>query len=265
MASEQENGSWLRLAGKTALVTGGTRNIGRAIAEGFAEAGANVAVIGGSDHDALQETLAALAAYDVRSTGVVQGVGEAAGLQEAYRTITAEIGEIDIVANVAATRPKVPTPEITVENWEEVMNVNVRSHLLLAQAALPGMQERGFGRIINFSGMNFYWGRQSRTHVVTSKGAVVALTRALAYENARLGVTVNTLVPGSIGTVRQHPEWFPEPEKSRERQMDRVPMGRLGTTEEVVSTTLFLASPRAAYITGQEIFVTGGAHPLVHN
>jgi len=255
---------WLRLGGYTALVTGGTRNIGRGVAEGFADAGANVAVIGGSDRTALHDTLETLATRRVRSTGLLQPLDDADGLARAVRQITSEVGEIDILVNIAAIRPKVELEDITLADWESVMALNLRAPFLLAQAVLPGMRRRGFGRIINFSGMNFYWGRQARSHVVTSKGGIVALTRALASECARDGVTVNTVVPGSIATVRSRPEWFPNAEEARSRQLDRVPMGRLGTVDEVVSLTLFLASPRSSYTTGQDFFVTGGSHPLVH-
>jgi 3-oxoacyl-[acyl-carrier protein] reductase len=245
-------------------VSGGTRNIGRGIAEGFAEAGADVAVIGGSDPEALDATLQAIGAHGVRGAGTIQPLDDPDGVREAYERLAGDIGPIDIVVNVAAVRPRVELADITTTEWDRVLSINLRGPFQLAQAAFPGMVERGFGRIINFSGMNAYWGRHSRAHVVTSKGAIVALARALATEGAAHGVTANTIVPGTIDTERHSPEWYPDPAQRRSRQLERVPMGRLGTVDDVVSAVLFLASPRAGYITGQELFVTGGSFPLVH-
>jgi 3-oxoacyl-[acyl-carrier protein] reductase len=254
----------LQLGGRRALVSGGTRNIGRAIAEGFAAAGADVAVIGGRDRPALDATLEAVSAHGVRAAGAIQSLDDPDGLHRVLDRLTNEIGAIDILVNVAAVRPRVELADISVHEWDRVLAVNVRAPFLLAQAVFPGMCERGFGRIVNFSGMNAYWGRHSRAHVVTSKGAIVALSRALATEGAAHGVTVNTLVPGTIDTDRHAPEWYPDPVRRPKRQLDRVPMGRLGKPDDVVSAVLFLASPRSAYITGQELFVTGGSFPLVH-
>jgi len=262
--NERTDCSWLQLEGRRALVSGGTRNIGRAISVGFAEAGADVAVIGGSDPDALDATLQAIGVHGVRGAGTIQSLDDPEGVRHAYARLAGEIGPIDILVNVAAVRPRVELADITTAEWDRVLGINLRGPFQLAQAALPGMVERGFGRIVNFSGMNAYWGRHSRTHVVTSKGAMVALSRALATEGAAHGVTVNTLVPGTIDTERQRPEWYPDPAQRRSRQLERVPMGRLGTVDDVVSAVLFLSSPRAGYITGQELFVTGGSFPLVH-
>ena len=262
-AGHEEGRGWLQLEGKCALVSGGTRAIGRAVAEGLADAGANVAVIGGSDTEALDATLASLAERDVRSMGLIQPLEDPVGVPSAVARIADELGPIDILINVAAVRPRVELADITLEEWDRVMAINLRAPFLLSQAVMPGMRERGFGRIINFSGMNAYWGRHSRTHVVTSKGGMVAFSRGLASECLRDGVTVNTVVPGTIDTVRRSPEWYPEPEARRARQLERVPMARLGTLDEISSVVLFIASPRSSYMTGHEFFVTGGSYPLV--
>jgi 3-oxoacyl-[acyl-carrier protein] reductase len=254
---------WLQLAGKNVLVSGGTRNVGRAVAEGFADAGANVAVIGGSDQGALDETLALLGQRPVTSYGVIQPLEESSGPASAVEACVAGIGPIDVLVNVAAVRPHVEGDQITAEEFDHVLAINLRAPFLLAHAVIPHMRERGFGRIVNFSGINAYWGRKNRSHVVTSKGGVIALTRALALDTAEHGITVNTVVPATIDTERSHPEWYPDAAERRARQLERIPMGRLGTTDEVVSVVLFLASPRASYVTGQEVFVTGGSYPLV--
>ena len=260
---EKGDFAWLELGGRKALVTGGTRNVGRGVAEGLAAAGCDVAVLGGSDEDALAETLTSLRSHGGRAAGRLQPLDDAPGLKQTAAELIDELDGFDVLVNVAAVRPLAELDDITVEEWDRVLAINVRAPFLLAQAVIPGMRERGHGRIINFSGMNAYWGRKARTHVVTSKGAIVALTRALASTTATDGITVNTVVPGTIDTDRQHPSWFPNAPERRARQLERVPMGRLGEVEDVVSLVLFLASPRAAYSTGQEFFVSGGGFPLV--
>lgn len=255
--------SWLQLAGKHVLVSGGTRNVGRAVAEGFADAGADVSVIGGSDRGALEETLASLGERPTRSFGVIQPLQESSGPASAVEACTAELGPIDVLVNVAAIRPHVEGDRITADDFDQVIATNLRAPFLLSHAVIPQMRERGFGRIVNFSGINAYWGRKNRSHVVTSKGGMVALTRALALDTAQDGITVNTVVPATIDTERSHPEWYPDAAGRRARQLERIPMGRLGTTDEVVSVVLFLASPRSSYVTAQEVFVTGGSFPLV--
>lgn len=261
--NEQSDSAWLELRGRKALVTAGTRNVGRGVAEGLAAAGCDVAVIGGSDEAALADTLQSLRSHGVRAAGRLQQLDDAVGVKQTVAGLMDELDGFDVLANVAAVRPLAELDDITVEEWDRVLAINVRAPFLLAQAVIPGMRERGYGRIINFSGMNAYWGRKARTHVVTSKGAMVALTRALASATATDGITVNTVVPGTIDTVRQHASWFPNPGERRARQLERVPMGRLGDVDDVVSLVLFLASPRAAYSTGQEFFVSGGGFPLV--
>lgn len=256
---------WLQLNGLTALVAGGTRSTGRGIAEGLADAGANVAVIGGSDQNALADTVEGLRGRGVKAAGALIPFEEPERIRPGVEELAAQTGEFDILVVVTALRPAVPLQETSIADWTRVMTVNAGAPFFLAQAVMEGMLRRGFGRIINFGGINFYWGRQNRASVVSSKGAVVGLSRALARDGAKHGVTVNTVVPGSISTITQHPEWYPEAETKRARQLDRVPMGRLGQIDEVVATTLFLASPRSSFITGQEFMVTGGSHPLVQD
>lgn len=253
---------WLELAGKRALVTGGTRNIGRGIASGLAREGVDVAVIGGADHQALDETLRELAEHGVKVAGAVQPLEDAQGLADTVSQLSDELGHFDILINNAAIRPHAPLGDISVKEWDLVNAVNLRAPFLLAQMLLPGMKERGYGRIVNFSGMDAYWGRHSRAHVTASKGGMVGLSRALASECARDGVTVNTLVPGTIDVHRHTPQWYPNPEMRWQRRRERIPMGRLGEIDEVVAVALFLVSPRASYMTGHEFFVSGGSYPL---
>ena len=259
--------NWLQIAGLNALVAGGTRSVGRAIAEALADEGANVAVIGGSNQSALDETLTSLRGRGGKAAGALVPFEKPEGIRPAVEALAEEVGAFDILITVTALRPAVPMSEIGADDWTKIMTVNAGAPFFLAQAVLDGMRERGFGRIINFGGLNFYWGRENRGPVVSSKGAIVGLTRALARDGAKHGVTANIVVPGSIDTGNDtvHPEWYPDHQNKRARQLDRVPMGRLGTINEVVDATLFLASPRSSFTTGQELYVTGGSHPLVQD
>jgi len=255
--------SWLQLDGRRALVTGGTQNIGRRIAVGLAEAGAHVYVHGGSDQAALDATLEELAALPGECDGGLQELGDAAGVRAFADDVVESFGPVDILINNAAIRPRADLVDIESDDWDEVMAVDLRAPFLLAQRFVPGMIERGFGRVVNISGMDAYWGRRARAHVSTAKLGIVGLSRALASECAQSGVTVNTVVPGTIDTQRKHLEWYPGLEERYQRRSERIPMGRLGTPQEVADTVLFLTSPRASYTTGQEFFLSGGGYPLV--
>lgn len=258
----RESMGWLGLEGRNALISGGTRNIGQAIAVLLARAGANVAVIGGKGQDALDETMELLSGEGVRTAGELQDLSDADGAVAAYHSLERGVGSFDIVMNVAAVRPAVGMGEISYEGWDYVNHVNLRAPFILARLALPGMLERDFGRIVNFSGMDAYWGRRDRVHVSTSKLGVTGLSRALASECADTGVTVNTIVPGTIDTHRHTPAWYPDAESRWQRRRDRIPMGRLGKIEEVAAVALFVASAQSSFLTGHEFFVSGGSYPL---
>jgi len=170
---------------------------------------------------------------------------------------------VDILVNNAAIRPLSKISEITLEEWDLVLATNLRAPFFLSQAVLPAMIRRKWGRIINIGGLDAYWGKPRRAHNVSAKLGLTGLTRALANEVARFGVTVNIVVPGTTDTVRPHPEWYPELEKLYNERRERIPMGRIGLPQEVANACLFLASDLATYTTAQEFFVSGGAYPLV--
>ncbi len=124
------------------------------------------------------------------------------------------------------------------------------------------MVRKEWGRIINIGGIDAYWGL-GRPATVASKLGLVGLTRALANEVARFGITANVVVPGAIDSVRREADWFPNPTQRERERDERIPIGRLGKHDDVAAACAFLASPASGYITGQELFVSGGAHPLV--
>jgi 3-oxoacyl-[acyl-carrier protein] reductase len=251
------------LSGKVALVTGGNRNIGRSVALAFAEAGATPAITYHQDAAAARAVAEEIAAAGGRAALFQANLADVDDLKRIVREVEDAVGSIDILVNNAANRPNAKISEITVEEWDWVFAVNLRAPFFLSQAVLPAIVRKGWGRIINIAGTDAYVGKPRRAHGVSAKLGLVGLSRALAVEVARFGITVNTVVPGTIDTVRPHPEWYPGLETGFAERKERIPMARLGTPQEVADACLFLGSDLAAYTTAQELFVNGGAVPLV--
>jgi 3-oxoacyl-[acyl-carrier protein] reductase len=241
------------LNGRVAVVTGGSRNIGRATAITLAESGATVAVTYARDATAAAGTATAITAAGGTARAYAVDVADVDSLRQTTAQIAADLGPISILVNNAAIRPARRIADITPADFDAVMAVNLRAPLFAAQAVLPGMRAQGWGRIVNLSGGTAYFGGVGRAHVVASKLGIVGLTRALALEAAPWGVTVNAVVPGAIDTERSTP---------MPHHLDRIPVGRLGQPAEIAAAVLYACSPEAAYLTGQEIRVTGGHSPL---
>jgi NAD(P)-dependent dehydrogenase (short-subunit alcohol dehydrogenase family) len=247
------------LTGKTALVTGGTRNIGRAIAILLSQAGATVSVIGSTSQERLDETLGAIDEQDGHAgVGLLADCGDADELRGALGEIVDKAGPIDILVNNVGIRPRTELEDVTIEEWDRVIAVNLRAAFICSQFTIPGMRERGWGRIINISGLDALAGSGGRGHVTSSKGGLYGLTASLAPDCARFGVTVNTLTPGTIDTFRHSPDWYPETERLFDKLKRKVPMHRLGHEGEIASVALFLASDLSSYMTGQNFTVAGG-------
>ena len=251
------------IAGKVALVSGGNRNIGRAIALALAGAGVHTAILYRQDEKAAREVCAGIAGRGVRAASFAADLADAHGLAGVVRKVESALGEVDILVNNAAIRPNPKFSEITVADWDQVFATNLRAPFFLSQAVLPAMIRKGWGRIISLGGTDAYTGKVRRAHGAAAKAGLVGMTRALALEVARFGVTVNVVVPGPTDTVRPRPEWYPDLDTGFAERLERIPMARLGRPEEVADACLFLASARAGYTTGQELFVSGGAVPIV--
>ena len=251
------------IAGRIALITGGGRNIGRSIALTMAQAGASPIILFRDDAKAAQAVCEEVARGGGRAGMYQADLADVGRLKSVVKEIEKNFDSVDILVNNAAIRPNSKISQITVEEWDLVFATNLRAPFFLSQAVLPAMIRRKWGRIINIGGMDAYWGKNRRAHGVSAKLGLVGLTRALANEVARFGVTVNVVVPGTTDTIRPHPEWYPELKTAFAERKRRIPMGRLGLPQEVANACLFLASDLASYTTAQELFVSGGAFPLV--
>jgi 3-oxoacyl-[acyl-carrier protein] reductase len=251
------------ISGKVALVTGGNRNIGRAIALTLASVGVHPMIIFNSDEEAASKVCEEAREFGVNSSIYRADLRDVARLQDIITQIEVRYQGIDILVNNAATRPNTKIANISIKEWDDVFAINLKAPFFLAQTALPYMVRNGWGRIINIGGSDGYQGKAHRAHGVSTKMGIVGLSRALASETARFGVTVNTLVPGMIDTIRPRPDWYPGIDDGFSERKLRIPMARLGTPQEVANACLFLASDMASYTTGQEIFVSGGTCPLV--
>ena len=257
----------MTLRGRSALVIGGGRNIGKGIAVALAQAGADVAVSGGSQRAEAEATAAKIRAMGVRSAGLVGDAGSRAEVARVAKEAAAAVGPIGILVYTPAIRPHQATLDITDEDWERVLAVNLRGAFFAAQAVLPGMVEQGWGRIILISGLIGITGANGSVHVATSKAGLLGLSRGLALEFAAQGVTVNTIVPGTFDTDRPK-EWvlsehrrFAGPSRAvADGQRSIIPVGRLGKTEEIGALAAYLASEAAAFMTGQSVHLNGGMY-----
>ena len=240
------------LSGKVALVTGSGRNIGRATILELARRGADVAVNARSNRDEAESVAAEARDLGVRAIATIADVAEQGQVYRMVADAISEFGRVDILVNNAGMRADKPFTEMTVEDWRQVNAVNMDGPFFACQAVVPGMIERGWGRIVNVSGLNAFKGRPGWAHVCAGKMGALGLTRALAAELAPHGVLVNHIVPGAFDTTRVEGQSTPAPNPG-------IPVGRLGMPEEIAHTVAFLASDGGAYISGQTIHVNGGA------
>lgn len=239
------------LAGKVALVTGGARNIGRAISLALAAGGAAVVVNANTSRDEAERTVAAIRAAGGRAALYLADVTDAKAVAAMVEAATGEFGRLDVLVNNAAVRAETPFAEMKLEEWHRVLSTVLDGAFLCAQACLPHLVRAGGGSIVNIGGLTAHKGAAGRAHVVTAKAGLAGMTRALALDLAPQGITVNCVVPGTIETLRGAPE------RPAHRQ-GLPPAGRRGEPDEVASAVRFLCGPGARYITGQSLHVNGG-------
>lgn len=237
------------------LVCGGSRGIGRALAEGFSARGAQV-VIAGRESDTLTRTAKEISTGAKPVKPVVCDVAKPADIAGLVGTTLAEFGRIDTLVSVAGVNTRMKAEDYSVEEYDRIMDINLRGSFVLAQSVGKHMIERGSGCIINIDSLNTYAPLLGVTPYAMSKAGVLMMTRALANEWGRHGVRVNSIAPGFFPTALSKKLWAQD--KMSEWGTYNTPLGKLGDVKDLVGTAVFLASDAAAFITGQTIRVDGG-------
>jgi 3-oxoacyl-[acyl-carrier protein] reductase len=245
----------LPLAGKVAIVTGGSRGIGRAIAIDLACNGADVALNYSRSAGEAEEAVREIQALNRRGLAVQANVASFADAQRMVDTVVSQLGRLDILVNNAGIAIPGPFLDSPPDAWDDVIAVNLRGTLLCAHAALPGMVRRGYGRIVNISSQFGLAGAARFAVYSAAKGAVIAFTKALAREVGPHGVTVNAVAPGPIVTDMNRTTYTAEEWR---RRAARLPVGRVGDPEDVAHAVLYLASEEAGFTTGQVVMPNGG-------
>ena len=248
----------MSLEGKTALVTGSGRNIGRSIALALARDGADVVVNARSNRAEAEAVAAEVGELGRRALPVLADVGDKEQLEALLDQALDKFGGLDIVVNNAATRPHKPFAEMTYDDWRGVLATDLDSAFLTTKAALPGMMQKGWGRVVNLSGLQAFQGRHGGAHISAAKVGLIGLTRALATELGPSGIVVNCIVPGAIDTSR---EGLSNATRGSAR-IAEIPVGRLGYTDDIASLCAFLCSDAAGFINGQTIHCNGGERAL---
>ncbi|HXJ44549.1 MAG TPA: glucose 1-dehydrogenase [Bryobacteraceae bacterium] len=243
------------LTGRLAVVIGGTSGIGRSMALGFAEAGADV-VATGRRAELVEEVSARIRGLGRQTVAQAADVADRASIDALRNTVVAKFGKVDILLNVAGRIKRTPTKDIAEDEWNGIMDTNLNGTLRACQAFYEPLRESGRGRIINIASLNSYVAFYEVAAYAASKSAVLSLTRSLAVEWSRHGINVNAIAPGVFRTDLNSALLDGTP-RGHELLM-RTPMGRFGKTEELVGAAVLLASDAASYITGQCIAVDGG-------
>jgi NAD(P)-dependent dehydrogenase (short-subunit alcohol dehydrogenase family) len=249
------------LQGRTALITGSGQNIGRAIALLFAAAGANVVINGRRHQDKLDSVAQVVRSHGGQALTVLADVSVPEAVKAMVEQATETFGGVDIVVSNAAIRPRQALLDISIADWHQVLNTNLNAAFYLARIVLPGMQAKGWGRLIHIAGYDGFAGAPFRAHNVTCKGGIHAFSKAIAMEFGPDGITANTVSPGTIDTTRRA-EDYPDLARKYERLKQIIPARRLGQPEDIAEACLFLASDLSSFINGQVIHVNGGAPVL---
>lgn len=242
-----------RLAGRTALVTGGNTGIGRAVAQAYAAEGADVAIAWFEREPQARRLVADIEALGRRALAVRCDVTREAEVVALYRDVLAAFGHLDIVVSNAGIQRPQAIVETTLADWERMMAVHLTGSFLVCREAAKHMSARGAGRIITVCSQLGYIGRERYSAYSAAKGGVIALTRALARELAPSGVLVNGVSPGLVDTG-----FDPLPDEVKAAHAASLPLKRLGTPQDIASAFVFLASDEARYFCGQLLHPNGG-------
>lgn len=245
-----------RLTGRRALVTGGSKGLGRTIARTLAEAGAEVAIVSRNLEECRETAVEIAPREGGRVMAFCADVARSVEIDRLYDEVTEKLGPIDILFNNAGTNIRGALHELTEVDWDQVLDLNLKSPFLVTRRFAPPMAERGWGRVVNLGSILSVIGVPGRAPYAASKAGILNMTRVLALEFATRGVTVNALCPGPFATDMNKP-LLEDPAKYN-AFVAKIPMGRWGELDEIAGPALFLASESSSYVTGSALFVDGG-------
>ena len=243
--------STISLNGETALVIGGTRNIGLSIAAALQNAGAAVCIVGGSDHAALEAALKKLSNSDGQAIGLISDTSDEAAVSKAFEACEEAFGPVSVIVNGPGFRPHANLTDINLETWNAVMAVMLTGPFLSCRELFRRLPPERKGAIVNLGGLSAHRPAKGRAHVIAAKSGIIGLTRALAAEGAGR-IRANCVVPGLIDTQRKPGQ--PQAEFNDDEVNAR------GTCEDVARVVLSFSSPHDTYVTGQTVHVSGGRY-----
>jgi len=243
------------LSGRVALVTGASKGLGKAMTLALAEGGADMALYGRDLND-LKAVKEAVEGFGRRAEIFSVNVLDKTEIEAAVKQTIETFGHVDVLVNNAGVNVRKPVLELSSEEWDMVLNTNLKGYLLMAQAVVPHMLARGSGKVINMASILGAVGLPTQVAYASSKGGVIQMTKVMALEWAKKGVQVNAIGPTYFETplvaqLRNDPERY-------NFIVDRTPMGRWGQPEELAGVVIFLASKASDFVTGQTIFIDGG-------
>ncbi|MGQ0527064.1 MAG: acetoacetyl-CoA reductase [Alphaproteobacteria bacterium] len=236
---------------QVAIITGGTRGIGLAISKALVEDGMKLAAIFYGDEEAAERFR-----HETGQMAVKYDVADFEACEEAVKEIQSRVGPADVLVNNAGVTRDGMLHKMPRENWDWVININLGSCFNMCRVVVPGMRERGYGRIINISSINAQKGQVGQTNYSAAKAGMIGFTKALALESANKGITVNVICPGYIETDMtgsMRPEVLSQ-------IVDQIPTGRMGQPEEIAALVSFLTSEKAGFITGTTLAANGGQY-----